>query len=139
MLVDEASMLDLQMFAALLTALRPGCQLILVGDPNQLPPVGPGHVLASLLNVKARGRAAAPAAAVATAASSASAAAASATDGVWGLLPRVHLGEVFRQSGSGSIVQSALQIMRGASHEASRRGWRRGWRGNGGQKVSLGG
>ena len=39
-LVDEASMLSLPLAAALLGALRPGCQLVLVGDVDQLPPVG---------------------------------------------------------------------------------------------------
>ena len=48
-LVDEASMLSLPLAAALLDALRPGCQLVLVGDVDQLPPVGPGSVLHSLL------------------------------------------------------------------------------------------
>lgn len=39
-LVDEASMLSLPLAAALLGALDPGCQLVLVGDVDQLPPVG---------------------------------------------------------------------------------------------------
>lgn len=49
-LVDEASMIDLPLFAALLDALPPTCRLVLVGDAQQLPPVGPGNVLESLLN-----------------------------------------------------------------------------------------
>lgn len=48
-LVDEASMLDVQLAAALLRALRPGARMVLVGDADQLPPVGPGTVLADLL------------------------------------------------------------------------------------------
>lgn len=39
-LVDEASMLSLPLAAALVDALRPRCQLVLVGDVDQLPPVG---------------------------------------------------------------------------------------------------
>ena len=39
-LVDEASMLSLPLAAALFDALRPKCQLVLVGDVDQLPPVG---------------------------------------------------------------------------------------------------
>jgi ATP-dependent exoDNAse (exonuclease V) alpha subunit len=39
-LVDEASMLSLPLAAALFDALRPRCQLVLVGDVDQLPPVG---------------------------------------------------------------------------------------------------
>jgi len=48
-LVDEASMLNLPLAAALMQALRPKTQLILVGDVDQLPPVGPGGVLHSLI------------------------------------------------------------------------------------------
>ena len=47
--VDEASMLDLTLAAALLAALPPSCRLVLVGDVDQLPPVGPGQVLADLI------------------------------------------------------------------------------------------
>jgi exodeoxyribonuclease V alpha subunit len=49
-LVDETSMLDCQLFVHLLRALPLTCRLILVGDVNQLPSVGPGHVLADLIN-----------------------------------------------------------------------------------------
>jgi hypothetical protein len=49
-LVDEASMLDIQLAAALTRALPDGCQLLLVGDPHQLPPVGPGAVLQDLID-----------------------------------------------------------------------------------------
>eukprot|EP00887_Chlorella_sp_A99_P006365 scaffold3.g6365.t1 len=49
-LVDEASMLSLPLAAALFDALRPGAQLVLVGDVDQLPPVGPGAVLQSLID-----------------------------------------------------------------------------------------
>jgi exodeoxyribonuclease V alpha subunit len=48
-IVDEASMLDLELAAALLDALPPACRLVLVGDVDQLPSVGPGQVLADLI------------------------------------------------------------------------------------------
>ena len=49
MIVDETSMVDLQLMASLLKALKPGCRLLLVGDPDQLPSVGAGNVLGDLL------------------------------------------------------------------------------------------
>lgn len=48
-IVDEASMLDAPLFAALLRALPLICRLVLIGDVNQLPSVGPGNVLADLI------------------------------------------------------------------------------------------
>ena len=48
-IVDEASMVDITLFHALLAALRGECRLLLVGDPDQLPSVGPGNVLSDLL------------------------------------------------------------------------------------------
>ena len=48
-IVDEMSMVDLFVFQALLKALVPGTRLILVGDVNQLPSVGPGQVLRDLI------------------------------------------------------------------------------------------
>ena len=41
-IVDEASMLDISLFYHLLCALKDGARLILVGDIDQLPPVGAG-------------------------------------------------------------------------------------------------
>ena len=49
MIVDETSMVDLQLMASLLKALKPGCRLLLVGDPDQLPPVGAGNVFSDLI------------------------------------------------------------------------------------------
>jgi exodeoxyribonuclease V alpha subunit len=49
LVVDEVSMVDLPLMAALLEALPPTCRLVLVGDPAQLPPVGPGAVLQELM------------------------------------------------------------------------------------------
>jgi exodeoxyribonuclease V alpha subunit len=48
--VDEASMLDLPLARALFDAVRPGAQLLLVGDVDQLPSVGPGQVLRDLID-----------------------------------------------------------------------------------------
>jgi exodeoxyribonuclease V alpha subunit len=48
--VDEASMLDTRLALAVAAAIRPGGQLILVGDADQLPSVGPGQVLRDLLS-----------------------------------------------------------------------------------------
>jgi exodeoxyribonuclease V alpha subunit len=49
--VDEASMLDLFLAHSLLKAIAPSAQLLLVGDIDQLPSVGPGNVLRNLLGV----------------------------------------------------------------------------------------
>ena len=48
-IVDETSMVDVELMAALLRALREDCRLILVGDPDQLPSVGAGCVFADLI------------------------------------------------------------------------------------------
>lgn len=48
-IIDEMSMVDIQLFQALLKAIVPGTRLILVGDVNQLPSVGPGQVLRDLI------------------------------------------------------------------------------------------
>jgi len=51
-IVDETSMVDIQLMAALLSALKPECRLVLVGDPDQLPSVGAGNLLSDLLRSK---------------------------------------------------------------------------------------
>ncbi len=48
-IVDEVSMVDILLFYHLLKALPPNAHLLLVGDADQLPPVGPGNVLRDLL------------------------------------------------------------------------------------------
>ncbi len=48
-IVDETSMVDISLMASLLRALRSDCKLVLVGDPDQLPSVGPGRVLDHLI------------------------------------------------------------------------------------------
>jgi exodeoxyribonuclease V alpha subunit len=50
LVVDEASMLDTYLFHAVVRALEPGTSLVLVGDVDQLPSVGPGDVLADLID-----------------------------------------------------------------------------------------
>lgn len=48
-IIDEMSMVDIQLLQALLKAIIPGTRLILVGDVDQLPSVGPGQVLRDLM------------------------------------------------------------------------------------------
>lgn len=49
-IIDEMSMVDIHIFQALLKAVTPGTRLILVGDVDQLPSVGPGQVLRDVMN-----------------------------------------------------------------------------------------
>ena len=48
-IVDEMSMVDIQLLSSLLHAIPAGKRLILVGDPDQLPPVGPGFPFGDML------------------------------------------------------------------------------------------
>ena len=48
-IIDEMSMVDLPLMYALLGAVMPGTRLVLVGDGNQLPSVGPGSVLKDII------------------------------------------------------------------------------------------
>ena len=48
-IVDEMSMVDVQLLHSLLQAIPAGKRLILVGDPDQLPPVGPGFPFSDML------------------------------------------------------------------------------------------
>lgn len=48
LIVDEVSMVDTFIFESVMKALPIGCRLILVGDSNQLPSVGPGNILGDL-------------------------------------------------------------------------------------------
>ena len=48
LIVDEVSMVDTYIFESLMRALPIGCRLILVGDSDQLPSVGPGNILSDL-------------------------------------------------------------------------------------------
>jgi len=80
-IVDETSMVDISLMAALLAALRSDCRLVLVGDPDQLPSVGPGNVLDHLLRS--------------------------------GVIPAVHLTEIFRQARESAIVMNAHGVNEG--------------------------
>ncbi len=48
-IIDEMSMVDIHLFQSLLKAVAPGTRLVMVGDRNQLPSVGPGQVLKDLM------------------------------------------------------------------------------------------
>ena len=48
-ILDESSMVDIQLMDALLRALPPDARLIMVGDADQLPSVGPGNVFSALI------------------------------------------------------------------------------------------
>ncbi len=50
LVVDEVSMLDVELASHLFDAVPPTCRLVLVGDADQLPSVGPGNVLADLIS-----------------------------------------------------------------------------------------
>ncbi|MBO7633034.1 MAG: ATP-dependent RecD-like DNA helicase [Lachnospiraceae bacterium] len=49
-IIDEMSMVDISLMSALLKAVAVGARLIMVGDVNQLPSVGPGNVLRDMIN-----------------------------------------------------------------------------------------
>jgi exodeoxyribonuclease V alpha subunit len=49
-IADESSMFDLFLAHSLVKAIPPDCQLLIVGDTDQLPSVGPGNVLRDLIN-----------------------------------------------------------------------------------------
>ncbi len=49
-IIDEMSMVDIQLMQSLLRAVNVGTRLILVGDTNQLPSVGPGNVLKDIID-----------------------------------------------------------------------------------------
>lgn len=51
-IIDEMSMVDLPLFQSLLKAIMPGTRLILVGDVDQLPSVGPGQVLRDIMQAQ---------------------------------------------------------------------------------------
>ena len=52
-ILDEMSMVDIHLMYSLLKAIVPGTRLILVGDSNQLPSVGPGNVLKDIIDSEA--------------------------------------------------------------------------------------
>ena len=52
-IVDESSMIDILLMDSLLMAVQPGTRLIMVGDADQLPSVGPGNVLKDIIESQA--------------------------------------------------------------------------------------
>ncbi len=49
LVLDECSMVDITLMCSLLKALKPGCRLVLVGDADQLPSVGPGNAFSDII------------------------------------------------------------------------------------------
>ena len=49
LILDEMSMVDVKLFQSLLAALRSSCRIVLVGDADQLPSVGPGNILGEII------------------------------------------------------------------------------------------
>ena len=47
--IDEASMVDLPLMYRIITHIAPDVRILLVGDPNQLPPIGAGRILADVI------------------------------------------------------------------------------------------
>ncbi len=81
LIIDEVSMLDVLLANHLLKALPAQAGLLLVGDADQLPSVGPGRVLADLIDS--------------------------------GMIPHVHLEEIFRQAAGSGIAHNARRINQG--------------------------
>lgn len=81
LVVDETSMVDVPLMSRLLLAHPRGARLILVGDVDQLPSVGPGLVLPDIIRS--------------------------------GIVPVVHLKEIFRQSGGSQIIEAAHAVNEG--------------------------
>jgi len=52
LIIDEASMLDIRLFKSLLKAVKKSTSLVLVGDIDQLPAVGPGNILSDMISSK---------------------------------------------------------------------------------------
>ena len=49
LIIDECSMVDITLMKAILSAIKPECRLLLVGDADQLPSVGPGNVFSDII------------------------------------------------------------------------------------------
>jgi exodeoxyribonuclease V alpha subunit len=99
LIVDEASMLDTRLAAALFQAVPAAAHLMLVGDTDQLPSVGPGNVLKDLIAVSDRlasGDRAPP-----------------AIPGRGMTIPVTRLSVIYRQQGQSSIVTTAHAINAG--------------------------
>jgi exodeoxyribonuclease V alpha subunit len=92
--IDEASMLDLPLAEALLSALTPEHRLLLVGDADQLPSVGPGNVLRDVIAAAERDESP---------------------------IPVVRLTQIFRQAEGSTIVVGAHDILHGRVPQSDKR------------------
>ncbi|UFJ38984.1 ATP-dependent RecD-like DNA helicase [Brevibacillus humidisoli] len=81
LIIDEMSMVDIWLANQLFRALPDDIQIVMVGDPDQLPSVGPGHVLQDMIDS--------------------------------GLIPQVHLHDIYRQAEQSSIIRLAHDIREG--------------------------
>jgi exodeoxyribonuclease V alpha subunit len=97
LVVDESSMLDIRLAQALFDALVPEHRLLLVGDADQLPSVGPGNVLRDVM---------------------------AAAEDPTSAIGLVRLSEVFRQGEGSSIVTNAHRILHGERPQADPAGGR---------------
>ena len=88
LVIDEVSMVDVMLMQALMKAIPDNAALLLVGDIDQLPSVGPGQVLADII--------------------------------ASGVVPVVHLTEVFRQAAQSRIITSAHRINQGLIPDLTR-------------------
>lgn len=86
LVIDESSMVDIHLAQALFNALTPAHRVLLVGDADQLPSVGPGNVLRDIMNI---------------------------AEDPDSPLELVRLKEVFRQAEGSSIVHNAYRILSG--------------------------
>ena len=109
--VDEASMLDLLLANMLVKAVPPGAHLLLVGDVDQLPSVGPGNVLADLI------AAGTPAADDGGGSTGARAAAGKRGRREPPRVQVVRLQVIFRQAAESGIIANAHRILRGERPE----------------------
>ena len=114
--VDEASMVDLPLMCKLAEAVADGAQLILLGDPDQLPSVEAGDVLAAILHAAGAGDALAPDDARALHALLGDAPHDAEADGLHG--HRVHLIRGYRQSEALDLAPLA-EAVRGGDAEAA--------------------
>ena len=114
--VDEASMVDLPLMCKLVEAVADGAQLILLGDPDQLPSVEAGDVLTAILHAAGAGDALAPDDARALHALLGDAPHDAEADGLHG--HRVHLIRGYRQSEALDLAPLA-EAVRGGDAEAA--------------------
>lgn len=84
--IDEASMLDARLAESLLLALTPQHRVLIVGDADQLPSVGPGNVIKDIID---------------------------AAESEGSIIPVVRLREVFRQAAGSMIIKNAHRILAG--------------------------